>query len=394
MGGLKARWNILAGIFMGISALVVFLIIGIKALRTSTDGNRTLEFVHVVMRHGARTPASTYPNDPYINNTFYPVGWGQITNAGKLQLYNVGKYLRRRYGKFLGPNYHPDEYLTQTTGVDRTKVSMQVVNAGLWPPRGAQQWGPLDWQPVPITAERLEDDSLLLVRRPCPQYHIEKERIMKSTEIQNMFKPYETLFKDLTDITGQKTTDFEGVQDIYTTLLAEEQFNLTLPDWTKSYYPDKMNYPTVKSFVLNAYNDKMNRLIGGVLLKKLIQDWTSKAAGTIKPSARKAILYGGHDATIVNLLSTLKVWDEQFPDYAITILFELYKDNASNEYGIEIFLRNSTDVPPVKLTIPGCDSFCPLIKLQKLTKNVIPQNWEEECKTEDEDFKVPDLGGP
>lgn len=33
------------------------------------------------MRHGIRTPASTYPNDPFINDTFYPTGWGQITNV-------------------------------------------------------------------------------------------------------------------------------------------------------------------------------------------------------------------------------------------------------------------------------------------------------------------------
>lgn len=33
------------------------------------------------MRHGARTPQSTYPNDPYINQTFFPYGWGQLTNV-------------------------------------------------------------------------------------------------------------------------------------------------------------------------------------------------------------------------------------------------------------------------------------------------------------------------
>ncbi|CAG9820084.1 unnamed protein product [Phaedon cochleariae] len=379
---------------MKLPVFVVFLFIGYSTLQASGEDGKTLQFVHVVMRHGVRTPASTYPNDPYINNSFYPTGWGQITNEGKMQLFNVGKYLRERYGSFLGNHYSPEEYYTQSTGVDRTKVSMQLVNAGLWPPQGDQRWGPLDWQPVPITAEKLEEDMLLLVRKPCPQYHIEKQRIMKSPEVQNMFKQYETLFKELTNITGQNTTDFDGVQDIYSTLLAEERSNLTLPEWTKGYYPDKMYYPTVKSFVLNAFNDKMNRYIGGVLLKKLIEDWSAKAAGTIKPSARKAILYGGHDGTIVNLLSTLKVWDEQFPGYAITILFELYKDNATSDYGVEIYLRNSTEVPPFKLTIPGCDSFCPLTKLKELTKNVIPQNWEEECKTDIKDFVVPELGGP
>lgn len=131
------------------------------------------------MRHGIRTPASTYPNDPYINDTFYPVGWGQITNVswlptfklsrllhilsfqeGKRQLYNIGKFLRDRYDKFLGTHYSPDEYYVQSTGVDRTKVSLQTINAGLWPPEESQKWGPLDWQPIPVNSEPLDDDSV------------------------------------------------------------------------------------------------------------------------------------------------------------------------------------------------------------------------------------------
>lgn len=34
-----------------------------------------------VFRHGPRTPADTYPTDPHVNQTFYPYGWGHITNV-------------------------------------------------------------------------------------------------------------------------------------------------------------------------------------------------------------------------------------------------------------------------------------------------------------------------
>ncbi|CAG9854000.1 unnamed protein product [Phyllotreta striolata] len=388
----EETWKIMAGSIMAMAAFAVFLIIGIKAAHISGKNNdKPLQMVHIVMRHGARTPASTYPNDPYKDDPLYPVGWGQLTNPGKLTLFKIGRYFRQRYGNFLGDRYSPDEFYTQSTDVDRTKASMQLVNAGLWPPKGDQQWGPLHWQPIPIHSEPLEEDSLLLVRRPCPKYHVEKSKVIQSEEVQKMYKQYEELFKNLTEITGQKTDDFEGVQDIYTTLLSEVGYNLTIPEWTKDYYPEKMYFPTIKSFVLNAYNDEMNRLRGGVLLKKLIEDWTAKSEG--KPS-KKAFLYGGHDGTIVNLLSALKVWDEQVPNYAITILFELRKDTHTNEFGVEMFLRNVTDAPPFKLTVPGCDHFCPLTKLVELTKNVIPENWEEECKIDDKDFVVPELRGP
>lgn len=44
--------------------------------------NILINFFHFqVFRHGPRTPADTYPTDPHINETFYPYGWGHITNV-------------------------------------------------------------------------------------------------------------------------------------------------------------------------------------------------------------------------------------------------------------------------------------------------------------------------
>lgn len=80
-----------------------------------------------------------------------------------MQLYHIGKFLHERYGKFLGTRYTSDKFYAQATGVDRTKVSLQTVNAGLWPPDEDQKWGPLDWQPIPVNAESLDDDSVMAV---------------------------------------------------------------------------------------------------------------------------------------------------------------------------------------------------------------------------------------
>lgn len=77
-----------------------------------------------------------------------------------MQLFNVGKYLRQRYNKFLGKIYEPDLYYAQATDVDRTKTSVQVLNAALWPPEVLQQWGPLKWQPIPVHSEPLKMDSV------------------------------------------------------------------------------------------------------------------------------------------------------------------------------------------------------------------------------------------
>lgn len=50
----------------------------------------------------------------------------------------------------------------QTTGVTRTKISMAMVLAGLFPPAGTSlEWNHrLNWQPIAIESEKLEEDSV------------------------------------------------------------------------------------------------------------------------------------------------------------------------------------------------------------------------------------------
>lgn len=64
------------------------------------------------------------------------------------------------------------------------------------------------------------------------------------------------------------------------------------------------------------------------------------AAETSQPPTTKAILYGGHDSTIANILNALNVWQPQFPDYGITVLFELFKDKITNNYGVQVREKN------------------------------------------------------
>lgn len=41
----------------------------------------TLRLIHVIFRHGHRTPNYFYPNDPYNEKTFFPFGVGGLTNV-------------------------------------------------------------------------------------------------------------------------------------------------------------------------------------------------------------------------------------------------------------------------------------------------------------------------
>ena len=74
----------------------------------------------------------------------------------------MGEYLRKRYNDFLGETYLPEILYARSTDFDRTKMSLQLILAALFPPRNIQKWhNTLNWQPIPIKSVELNNDDLL-----------------------------------------------------------------------------------------------------------------------------------------------------------------------------------------------------------------------------------------
>lgn len=88
----------------------------------------------------------------FINNV--------ITKTGKKRAYQLGQILRNRYDSFLGEVYYQSNVYAQSTKIARTKISLQLVHAGLYPPAEIQIWNPLlHWQPMDFTYTNMEDDN-------------------------------------------------------------------------------------------------------------------------------------------------------------------------------------------------------------------------------------------
>ncbi|CAI6369223.1 unnamed protein product [Macrosiphum euphorbiae] len=348
-----------------------------------SDSN-TLRLVHAVFRHGQRTPADTYPLDPYTNSSWEPFGWGQLTNNGKRKQYELGKFIRKRYSGFLDVLYSSKKVTFRSTDVDRTIMSAQLVASAMYKPVGVQQWNRhLEWQPVPIHSEPLKDDRLLLVRIDCPRYHEERQKIMNSSEVLEELNSYSDLYSYLSNHTGLTIQDPDDVQSIYSTLKAESDYGVALPSWTTKVYPTKLAKVTSRSFILNAYNDEMKKLKGGPLLKQILENSKNKMN---KQSTHQLYAYAGHDSTVSNLLIALDVWDEQIPTYNMLALLELHESKKGNFY-LKVFLRNESSTEPYLLQIPNCkEDSCTLEHISNLTANVIPLNLNEECKTDNPEF--------
>lgn len=66
------------------------------------------------------------------------------------------------------------------------------------------------------------------------------------------------------------------------------------------------------------------------------------------------------------------------PPYAACVMIELRK-STSNQFFISIYYKNTTKEPS-PMNIPGCGTVCPLDKMYSLYNDVIPKDWESECK--------------
>ncbi|XP_076240639.1 prostatic acid phosphatase [Calliopsis andreniformis] len=369
---------------MNTNLLILVLGFSILHLSDAQDTNLgTVVFANILYRHGDRTPIGAYPNDPYNNESIWPVPYGQLTNLGKHQHLLLGRWVRKRYSHLLSYLYSPHDIYVQSTDVDRTLMSAESHLAGLYPPSGNQVWDSIKWMPIPVHTIPEDKDNVLAAKKYCPAYNYELEKVLNSPEMKYINKENEKLYAYLTKMTGNKISSLRSIQQLYDILFIEDLYNKTLPEWTKSVFPEKMKPIAAKSFTTNAYNKMLQRLKSGLLLGEMINHMEKKSKNALVPD-RKVWMYSAHDETLANMLMTLNVFEPHCPPYTATLLVEL-RINLKNQYFVTLSYKNSSE-EPLLLTLPGCMPLCPLNQFIALTKDIVPVNWEKECAMQREEF--------
>lgn len=374
---------------MDTGALVVLA--SILAVSCSGAGDLdlgTVVFANILYRHGDRTPVAPYKNDPYRNESSWPVPYGQLTNLGKHQHLLLGRWLRQRYSYLLSDIYTPYDIYVQSTDVDRTLMSAEANLAGFYPPVKDQVWDNIKWMPIPVHTIPVKLDYVLMANKYCPRYNYELEKLLKSPEIERINKANAKLYAYLSENTGDNISSFKMAEHLYDCLYIEQLYNKTLPQWTKSVFPEKLKPIAILSFMTQAYNKILQRLKSGPLLSEMIDHMVKKAQHTLYPD-RKLWMYSAHDGTIANLLMTLNLFEPHCPPYAAMILIEL-RTNLKNQYFVTVSYKNTTE-EPILMTLPNCTTLCPLNEFINLTKNVVPEDWEKECLTDRNDISSSDV---
>ncbi|XP_068907606.1 venom acid phosphatase Acph-1-like [Tenebrio molitor] len=354
---------------------LIFFAILIVLQRASFDNNAsTLQLVHILFRHGDRTTElnTVYPKDPYKNETYYPYGYGELTNKGKMREFTLGKFLRQRYDNFLGKIYTPDLLEGLSSDVNRTKMSLQLVLAGMLPPVDEQIWETgLNWQPIPFNVVPSDQDTIFS-GTSCSNYQKHLSELTASPKVVQELEQHKTIFEYLSKQSGLDVKTYGESLLLYECLWSEQEYGLTLPDWTKNVYPEPLRDLALKSYSLGTDTTQLRKLTSGSLLKRIIDNSKGKSSGELVPENRKLFLYSGHDINIGHMLITLDVFEPHFPPYGSYILFELHFINDVE--GFKIYYQNYSSAEPKLLKLPSCDEFCPLSDFTRLLDQYIPED--------------------
>lgn len=185
----------------------------------------------------------SYENDPYKDESFWPDGYGVLSNvclysfenmkiilnsfvkysqAGKLRQYQLGQYLRKRYETLIGAEYSPNDVYIRSSDTDRTLMSAEANLAGLFPPSGEQVWKTsLKWQPIPIHTIPIDEDYLVYQSLPCPRGDKELKEYFESPAIRTVSRKYRKFLEFLERNSGTPIRSIKDAAIFHDPLLIE-----------------------------------------------------------------------------------------------------------------------------------------------------------------------------
>ncbi|XP_031784605.1 lysosomal acid phosphatase [Nasonia vitripennis] len=361
------------------AVVVLAVIIGCVFLAYTAFGDKpkdiSLKKVFVVFRHGDRNPTETYPNDPYLHYD-WPDGWGALTKKGMRQMYTLGQWISKEFGWITEHKYAGASTIVNSSYSDRCIMSTQALLAGLYPPAEKDTFVPgLPWRPIPVHYVPRGMDKILVVGKSCPRLEnaLKEAYYNESLRSDKYLKSY---YEALTNITGQPMKTITDVEFLYNTLEIEVMNGLELPPAIRKYYNSEMREIAARSYTLFTSNKLQQRLRGGPLLKHILQHMKNGSTN------EKLHLYGTHDVNIVNTLRAMGFVDELFKlDLGVSLVYELRVIDGGQSQEVRISMLNNTETTTLyKLRIPGCEDSCKLDDLFQIWKDVIPDNWENECQ--------------
>ena len=130
----------------------------------------------------------------------------------------------------------------------------------------------------------------------------------------------------------------------------------------------------------------MNKAGLGFWLGELSDRWTARSHSTSADTTTLSLV-SAHDTTLIPILIALGVMESgEWPDYASSIIFELYSRGVDGKQGLDSQVRVIYNDEVITHKIPGAggSEYVPVRKLQELIDSFRPRDLERDCMTSQE----------
>ena len=378
--------------------------------------------VHVVTRHGQRTPRHILPNDA---QSVWPNGLeaGELTNKGSQDMQALGTQLKKKYVdelKLLHSTYQKQDVYVRSSDVDRCLQSAHALLHGLFPT------GPAP----PIHSIPQGEEFLLRGYDHCHKFNEYVQATLNSDQMQASVLGDTPLFHKMERLTGvrvsvsnlkpvtdtilivdelahakfgeekiQNGIGFMGSDSMNSTSTSISSINLSDRDMARIHeLHDQINY-VIKS------NRAMSRLMVGNLLREILERKAQYIKG-IKDSMGHGppafILYSAHDTTLMGLLTAFGVVDQYGKHTPITSshmeieLLEVEnkknkkKSKKKNQNIGDFYVRIAFNGNVIRLG--GCTTdVCPIATVAEYLNAVVPSTlikWSLECDNTKKDIET------
>lgn len=286
----------------------------------------------------------------------------------------LGHWLGERYRTLFGKAYSKRNIRILSSSVSRAIFSAKSAIQGVYPYLVNDRESLIE---IEILAKK--DDNVVANTKPCEVQNTLRKEVIQS-------KPFESnldyeLYEYLRNVTKMPVYNFSIAFFMYDSLEAEDKESLTLPEWSRSVYPDKMKEQALYHVLLKTFTYKLTRMQVGPLWFKItsfLRDFISNPK-----NSSKVFLISGHQHNLVNILVSLGDYDYSLPSFSSSVIFELRQRNGKDFY-IKIYLKNETSLKDINLK--NCSRDCHVFEAFKILEPITtdPKQWDSACNPVDD----------
>lgn len=347
--------------------------------KVASDEKPRLIWLFFIHRHGDRSPLNMGPKDKYNDLKYWPEGFGNLDNAGRLRMFKLGKFIRRRYANFLSDSFR--EVYSRSSDVERCIESSNAVLAGLYPPSDRFKWSnELPWTPAPVHTVPAPDDYLLneAGRRYINDVIREVLLIQQSDRVKQLYEESVEERKLLERELGYDYDSFYKFKCSYSTLDIEERAGLEMPKWYTPELKQRLyKFAGIGFALAGGGTERLMRIRCGHLIEDIISrmelssvtepkrkdksEFTQPTNAPAEVCDRKVVHYSTHDSIMAALLESLRINEPCVPPgFGATLFMELYVDvdgqgQPISEKYLKIYHMDDTESEkPIEKHLPNC----------------------------------------